>query len=52
MAHGHPHVMLEIRNDLITTEAEQQQMAAMISNWLRAALMRPEMNDAMKDAKP
>lgn len=46
LAHGHPHVMLEIRNDLITTEAEQQQMAAMISNWLRAALARPEMKDA------
>ncbi|MEQ5828166.1 N-formylglutamate amidohydrolase [Sulfitobacter sp. NFXS29] len=48
LVHGHPHVMLEIRNDLITTEAGQQQMAAMISNWLRAALARPE----MKDAKP
>lgn len=46
LAHGHPHVMLEIRNDLITTEAEQQQMAGMISNWLRAALARPEMKDA------
>lgn len=46
LVHGHPHVMLEIRNDLITTEAEQQQMAAMISNWLRAALARPEMKDA------
>ncbi|MEX3316130.1 N-formylglutamate amidohydrolase [Sulfitobacter sp. PS-8MA] len=51
LVHGHPHVMLEIRNDLIATEAEQQQMGAMISTWLRAALERPEMNDAMKDAK-
>ena len=48
LAHGHPHVMLEIRNDLITTEAEQRQMAEMISNWLRAAMARPE----MKEVKP
>jgi predicted N-formylglutamate amidohydrolase len=52
LVHGHPHVMLEIRNDLITTEAEQQQMGEVISNWLRAALERPEMSDAMKDARP
>ena len=45
LAHGHPHVMLEIRNDLITTEAEQRQMAEMISNWLRAAMARPEMEE-------
>ena len=46
LVHGHPHVMLEIRNDLITNEAEQQQMGAMISECLRAALARPEMKDA------
>lgn len=48
LVHGHPHVMLEIRNDLITTEAEQQQMGAMISNWLRDALTRPEMEGARR----
>ena len=46
LEHGQPHVMLEIRNDLIGTEAEQQEMAAMIARWLRAALKRPEMEEA------
>ncbi|SNR75730.1 N-formylglutamate amidohydrolase [Puniceibacterium sediminis] len=35
---GHLNVMIEIRNDLIATEAQQNTMAAMMSAWLAAAL--------------
>ena len=40
---GHPNVMLEIRNDLIATEAQQRAMAETLSGWLVAALARPEL---------
>ncbi|MGY9046010.1 hypothetical protein P775_25145 [Puniceibacterium antarcticum] len=35
---GHPNVMIEIRNDLIATEAQQQSIAAMLAGWVREAL--------------
>lgn len=34
---GHPNVMLEIRNDLIATLAQQAQMAAMLATWITDA---------------
>jgi len=34
---GHPNVMIEIRNDLIETGAEQTRMAEMLAAWLAAA---------------
>lgn len=40
LRHGHPNVMLEIRNDLIRTEAEQRDMAEMIAAWLADAFAR------------
>jgi len=33
----HPNVMLEIRNDLIATQAQQAQVSAMLAGWLAAA---------------
>lgn len=38
--HGHLNVMLEIRNDLIQSEAEQQKMATMIAGWIANAFAR------------
>ncbi len=35
---GHLNVMIEIRNDLIATESQQRDMAAMMSGWLNDAL--------------
>lgn len=40
---GHPNVMLEIRNDLIATPTQQEDMAEMIASWLSAALTRPDL---------
>lgn len=37
---GHLNVMLEIRNDLIASEDQQTKIAAMITGWLKAALMQ------------
>lgn len=37
---GHPNVMLEIRNDLIRTEAEQHEMADMLARWIADAFVR------------
>lgn len=34
---NHPNVMIEIRNDLITTEAEQDGMGDMFAQWITAA---------------
>lgn len=38
--HGHPNVMLEIRNDLIATPAQQDAMAALLSDWLVTSVAR------------
>lgn len=35
---GHLNVMFEVRNDLIATAAQQATIAAMLSNWIAAAL--------------
>lgn len=35
---GHPNVMIEIRNDLITDEAQQHQIADCLGEWLDASL--------------
>ncbi|WP_298913790.1 N-formylglutamate amidohydrolase [uncultured Roseobacter sp.] len=35
---GIPHVMLEVRNDLIATPKDQQTIAAMLAGWLKQAL--------------
>lgn len=35
--HGHPNVMLEIRNDLIATPQQQARMAEMLSRWIAEA---------------
>ncbi|MCR8827751.1 N-formylglutamate amidohydrolase [Pseudosulfitobacter koreensis] len=37
VAHGHPSVMIEVRNDLIQTEAQQAQIGDMLSEWLADA---------------
>tara|TARA_R100000789_G_scaffold42075_8_gene43702 strand:+ start:8265 stop:9026 length:762 start_codon:yes stop_codon:yes gene_type:complete len=37
LAHGHLNVMLEIRNDLIATEAEQAAVARTLSDWVSNA---------------
>jgi predicted N-formylglutamate amidohydrolase len=34
----YPNVMLEIRNDLIATQVQQEQMAEMVGNWLITAI--------------
>ncbi|MBM2293701.1 N-formylglutamate amidohydrolase [Sulfitobacter pseudonitzschiae] len=36
-AHGHPNVMIEVRNDLIQTEEQQAQMGDMLAEWLNDA---------------
>ncbi|MFX4299375.1 MULTISPECIES: N-formylglutamate amidohydrolase [Roseobacteraceae] len=36
-AHGHPNVMIEVRNDLIRTEEQQMQMGDMLAGWLGVA---------------
>lgn len=38
LAHGHLNVMIEIRNDLIQTEAEQVKMGDTLATWLTKAL--------------
>ena len=38
VAHGRPNVMIEIRNDLIRTEAEQQAMAQLLAGWITSAV--------------
>ena len=38
ISHGHLNVMLEIRNDLIETTAQQTEIAGMIAGWLTDAL--------------
>lgn len=40
IAHGHLNVMLEIRNDLIQTKAEQHAMGAMIAAWVAQAFAK------------
>lgn len=43
-AHGHPCVMIEVRNDLIQTKTQQQRMGDMLAEWLAdaCALMKAE----------
>jgi predicted N-formylglutamate amidohydrolase len=36
-AHGHPCVMIEVRNDLIQTRTQQQRMGDMLAEWLADA---------------
>lgn len=38
LTYGHLNVMIEIRNDLIATKADQTAMAAMLAPWITAAL--------------
>ncbi|KMK66213.1 N-formylglutamate amidohydrolase [Puniceibacterium sp. IMCC21224] len=42
---GHLNVMIEIRNDLIATEAEQEQMADLLAPWLEAALAKMHLSE-------
>lgn len=37
---GHLNVMIEVRNDLIATPAEQDEMAAILAPWLTAAMVQ------------
>ncbi len=37
VAHGHPSVMIEVRNDLIQTETQQAQIGDMLAEWLADA---------------
>lgn len=39
-AHGHPNMMIEVRNDLIATEAQQEAMGDMLASWISAACAR------------
>lgn len=41
-----PNVMLEVRNDLIQTEAQQADMALFLSAWVATALMKFEQSEA------
>jgi predicted N-formylglutamate amidohydrolase len=45
---GHLNVMLEIRNDLIETSAQQQEMAAAISRWIADACARLKVTGAVQ----
>ena len=38
LPHGYANVMLEVRNDLIATSAQQGEMAALLAPWLTAAV--------------
>lgn len=40
--HGHPNVMIELRNDLIAIPAQQSAMAQMLATWTQAALQKLE----------
>lgn len=42
ISHGHPNVMLEIRNDLIATDAQQKDIAQMLAGWIADACLRLE----------
>ncbi len=44
IAKGWPNVMLEIRNDLIATQAQQKAVARLIADRLRAALLQLKVN--------
>lgn len=48
--HGHLNVMLEIRNDIIATEDQQEQMAECLCSWLTAALGTLNVNLPARDA--
>ncbi|WP_424965981.1 N-formylglutamate amidohydrolase [Dinoroseobacter sp. S375] len=37
---GHPNVMIEIRNDLLTTPEDQDKIAELLAGWLRVACAR------------
>ncbi|MEP2781593.1 MAG: N-formylglutamate amidohydrolase [Pseudoruegeria sp.] len=42
LCHGHANVMIEIRNDLISTEAQQTEVAKMLTGWLTDAVSQLE----------
>lgn len=44
LPHGHLNVMLEVRNDLIATEADQIAMADTLAGWLQTALATTKAN--------
>jgi predicted N-formylglutamate amidohydrolase len=46
--HGHLNVMLEIRNDLITTAPQQHEMAAMLAVWIADALAQSGVKGAVQ----
>lgn len=46
-AHGHPNVMIEVRNDLIQTDAQQAQMGDMLAEWLTDACMKLNAKDVV-----
>ena len=48
LANGHLNVMLEIRNDLIQTAQQQDEMADCIANWLADALVRLKVERAVE----
>ena len=47
LANGHLNVMLEVRNDLIQTTQQQDEMADCIANWLADALVRLKVEGAV-----
>ena len=46
-AHGHPNVMIEVRNDLIQTEEQQAQMGDMLAEWLADACTKLNAGDVV-----
>lgn len=45
-ANGHPNVMIEVRNDLISTKAQQVEMGQLLANWVGDALARMDIDKA------
>ena len=39
-ANGHPNLMIEVRNDLIETQAQQEDMGRLLAGWIAEALAR------------
>lgn len=48
VAHGHPNVMLELRNDLILTPEKQRAMGEMIAPWLQNAFTQTGLKGCVK----
>lgn len=45
-AHGHPNLMIEVRNDLIESQDQQRAMGELLAGWVEQALARMNTNAA------